>query len=111
MVSVACNGSSNGYDGSVGGAGGAGTRQSEGGPSSAGMGVSTDLSSAGGTFNVVEISELSPSTTLRATHIVSAFAPAPEASRLLSLGLTLTDPQDEENSINLRTKVYMRNMP
>jgi hypothetical protein len=30
---------------------------------------------------------------------------------LLSLGLTLTDPEDEENSINLRTKVYMRNMP
>jgi prepilin-type N-terminal cleavage/methylation domain-containing protein len=79
IVSLACNGSSNGYDGSVGGVGGAGIRQSEGQPSSAGMGVSTDLSSAGGTFNVVEISELSPSTTLRATHIVAAFAPAPAA--------------------------------
>jgi hypothetical protein len=110
IVSVACNGSSNGYDGSVGGAGGAGIRQSEGGPSSAGMGVSTDLSSAGGTFNVVEISELSPSTTLRATHIVSAFAPATPSSPLQTVALTLSDPQDNTNSVTLRTKVYMRNM-
>ncbi|MGW8180303.1 MAG: hypothetical protein ACWGQW_16325, partial [bacterium] len=57
VVSVVCNGSSGGYDGNVGGAGGAGIRQSEGDPSSAGMGVSTDLSSTGGTFNVVDISE------------------------------------------------------
>jgi len=111
IVSVACNGSSSGYDGSVGGAGGAGIRQSEGDPSSAGMGVSTDLSSAGGTFNVVEISELSPSTTLRATHIVSAFAPAPASSPLVPLALTLQDPNDSGNTVTMRTKVYMRNMP
>jgi hypothetical protein len=112
VVSVACNGSSNGYDGSVGGAGGAGTRQAEGQPSSAGMGVSTDLSSAGGTFNVVEISELSPSTTLRATHIVSAFAHASgfTSNPLVPLALTLQDPNDSGNTVSMRTKVYMRNV-
>jgi prepilin-type N-terminal cleavage/methylation domain-containing protein len=113
VVSVASNGSSGGYDGSVGGAGGAGIRQSEGQPSSAGMGVSTDLASAGGTFNVVEVSSLAPSTTNRATHIVSAFAPVPDSSSasLWTLEITLTDPNDSGNSVTMRTKVYMRNMP
>lgn len=113
VVSVASNGSSGAYDGSVGGAGGAGIRQSEGQPSSAGMGVSTDVASAGGTFNVVEVSSLAPSTTNRATHIVSAFAPAPVAGStpLVPLGLTLQDPNDSGNTVSMRTKVYMRNMP
>jgi prepilin-type N-terminal cleavage/methylation domain-containing protein len=105
IVSVACNGSSGGYDGSVGGAGGAGIRRSEGQPSSAGMGVSTDLSSAGGTFNVVEISELSPSTTLRATHIVAAFSRA----EVVTLDLELSSTS--AGTIPLRTKVYPRNVP
>jgi type II secretory pathway pseudopilin PulG len=109
IVSVACNGSSGGYDGSVGGAGGAGIRQSEGDPSSAGMGVSTDLSSAGGTFNVVEISELSPTNTLRATHIAAAFAPAAASSPLVPLSLTLSS--SEGGTVTMRTKVYMRNVP
>jgi len=107
VISVVCNGSSGGYDGNVGGAGGAGIRQSEGDPSSAGMGVSTDLSSTGGTFNVVEISELSPSTTNRATHIVAAFAAA--ASSLVTLELTLSS--SEGGTVSMRTKVFLRNMP
>jgi hypothetical protein len=76
------------------------------------MGVSTDLSSAGGTFNVVEISELSPSTTLRATHIVSAFAHASgfTSDPLVPLALTLQDPNDSGNTVSMRTKVYMRNV-
>jgi prepilin-type N-terminal cleavage/methylation domain-containing protein len=111
VVSVASNGSSGHYDGSVGGAGGAGIRQSEGQPSSAGMGVSTDLSSAGGTFDVVEVSSLAPTNTNRATHIVSAFAPAPVSSPLVTLKLKLKDPNYDDNSVTLRTKVFMRNMP
>jgi len=113
VVSVASNGSSGGYDGSVGGAGGAGIRQSEGQPSSAGMGVSTDVASAGGTFNVVEVSSLAPSTTNRATHIVSAFAPAPvtASTPLVPLALTLQDPNESGNTVSMRTKVYMRNLP
>ena len=110
VVSVASNGECCGYDGSVGGAGGAGIRQAEGEPSSAGMGVSTDLSSAGGTFNVTEISSTG-TTTRRATHIVSAFASVPASSPLVPLTLKLQDPQDNANSVTLRTKVYMRNMP
>ena len=109
VVSVASNGECCGYDGSVGGAGGAGIRQAEGDPASAGMGVSTDLSSAGGTFNVTEISSTG-TTTRRATHIVSAFAPAPNSSPLKSLVITLKDPNDSENTVSMRTKVYMRNM-
>jgi hypothetical protein len=113
VVSVASNGSSGAYDGSVGTAGGAGIRQSEGQPSSAGMGVSTDVASAGGTFNVVEVSSLAPSTTNRATHIVSAFAPAPSTAStpLVPLALTLQDPNESGNTVSMRTKVYMRNMP
>jgi hypothetical protein len=113
VVSLACNGSSLGYDGAVGGAGGAGIRQSEGQPSSAGMGVSTDLSSAGGTFDVVEVSEHSPSVTRRATHIVAAFAPAPTTNSpsLWTLEITLTDPNDNNNSVTMRTKVFVRNIP
>jgi hypothetical protein len=111
IVSLSSNGSSLGYDGNVGGAGGAGIRQSEGEPSSAGMGVSTDLSSAGGTFDVVEISENAPTATRRATHIVSAFAPAPSSSPLVTLKLKLKDPNYDDNSVTLRTKVFMRNMP
>jgi prepilin-type N-terminal cleavage/methylation domain-containing protein len=107
VVSVASNGECCGYDGSVGGAGGAGIRQAEGEPSSAGMGVSTDLSSAGGTFNVTEISSTG-TTTRRATHIVSAFAPAPASSPLVSLSLTLSS--SEGGTVTMRTKVYMRNM-
>jgi hypothetical protein len=108
VVSVASNGSSGGYDGSVGGAGGAGIRQSEGEPASAGMGVSTDLSSAGGTFNVVEVSSLAPSTTNRATHIVAAFALATPSSPLQTVALTLSSEQG--GTVTLRTKVFMRNM-
>jgi prepilin-type N-terminal cleavage/methylation domain-containing protein len=105
IVSVACNGSSGGYDGSVGGAGGAGIRRSEGQPSSAGMGVSTDLASAGGTFNVVEISSLSPATTLRATHIVAAF----KYAGLVTLDLSLSSV--EGGTIPLRSVVHPRNLP
>jgi prepilin-type N-terminal cleavage/methylation domain-containing protein len=112
VVSVASNGSSGGYDGSVGGAGGAGIRQAEGEPASAAMGVSTDLSSAGGTFNVTEISDTG-STTRRATHIVSAFAHASSlaSNPLVPLAITLQDPNDSSNSLSMRTKVYMRNVP
>jgi len=111
VVSVASNGECCNYDGNVGGAGGAGIRQAEGEPASAGMGVSTDLSSAGGTFNVTEISSITPTTTRRATHIVAAFASATPSSPLQTVALTLSDPQDNTNSVTLRTKVYMRNMP
>ena len=110
VVSVASNGECCGYDGSVGGSGGAGIRRSEGEPASAGMGVSTDLSSAGGTFNVTEISDTG-TTTRRATHIVSAFAPAAASSPLVPLAITLQDPNDSGNTVTMRTKVYMRNMP
>jgi len=47
----------------------------------------------------------------RQAHEVAAFAPAPASSPLVSLGLTLEDPQDEKNFVTLSTKVYMRNMP
>ena len=108
VVSVASNGECCGYDGSVDGAGGAGIRQAEGEPASAGMGVSTDLSSAGGTFNVTEISSITPTTTRRGTHIVSAFAPATPSSPLQTVALTLSSEQG--GTVTLRTKVFMRNM-
>jgi len=47
----------------------------------------------------------------RQAHEVAAFAPAPAGSPLVPLALTLQDPQDTANSVTLRTKVYMRNMP
>jgi prepilin-type N-terminal cleavage/methylation domain-containing protein len=47
----------------------------------------------------------------RMAHEVAAFAPVPASSPLVPLTLTLQDPQDNANSVTLRTKVYMRNMP
>jgi prepilin-type N-terminal cleavage/methylation domain-containing protein len=42
---------------------------------------------------------------------VAAFAPAPAGSPLVPLAITLQDPNDSSNTVTMRTKVYMRNMP
>jgi hypothetical protein len=54
----------------------------------------------------------------RLAHVVAAFAPAALATScsstsgdLLTLELTLKDPNDSENTVSMRTKVYLRNMP
>ena len=47
----------------------------------------------------------------RMAHEVAAFAPAPGGSPLVPLALTLQDPNDSSNTVTMRTKVYMRNMP
>jgi len=47
----------------------------------------------------------------RQAQEVAAFASAPASSPLVPLAITLQDPQDTANSVTLRTKVYMRNMP
>ena len=47
----------------------------------------------------------------RQAYEVAAFAPVPAASPLVPLAITLQDPNDSGNTVTMRTKVYMRNMP
>jgi hypothetical protein len=51
-------------------------------------------------------------TSNRLSHVLAAFAPAPASSpSLMTLGITLTDPNDSDNSVTMRTKVFVRNIP
>jgi hypothetical protein len=49
----------------------------------------------------------------RLAHVVAAFAPASDLTTnpLVPLAITLQDPNDSGNSLSMRTKVYMRNVP
>jgi hypothetical protein len=54
----------------------------------------------------------------RLAHVVAAFAPGAETATctsitddVLTLEITLTDPNDSDNTVSMRTKVYLRNLP
>ena len=54
----------------------------------------------------------------RLAHVVAAFAPGSvvatctsNVSEVLTLQITLTDPNDSGNYVTMRTKVYLRNLP
>jgi hypothetical protein len=54
----------------------------------------------------------------RLAHVVAAFAPATVAAtctsttaEVLTLEITLQDPNDSDNQVKMRTKVYLRNLP
>jgi prepilin-type N-terminal cleavage/methylation domain-containing protein len=54
----------------------------------------------------------------RLAHVVAAFAPAGVAATctstvgdLVTLQITLRDPNDSDNEVTMRTKVYLRNLP
>lgn len=54
----------------------------------------------------------------RLAHVVAAFAPGAETATctsitgdVLTLEITLTDPNDSDNTLSIRTKVHLRNLP
>jgi hypothetical protein len=65
------------------------------------------------TAGLVTLSETASAQMNRQAHFVAAFAPATASSSpsLWPLEITLTDPNDSGNTVSMRTKVYMRNLP